>query len=200
MRYFLPIIVGCLLPLAANGGEYHVDKSGKNQVQFVSDMPLSAFTVKTNDIDGYVYWDGLSVPPIESQLKTSDLYFEVQLNSLDAGNSMYNRHLKEDYLKTEKYPYATYKGRITEIDPITDSSFTVKIEGDFSIHGEAKMLKLTGEVMRVEDDLNVNCDFTVKMSDYDIKIPKLMFIEADNDIKVSLNFYIRPSSYGGTGK
>ncbi len=200
MRYFLLIIFGYLLPLAASGGEYHVDKSEKNRVQFVSDMPLSEFTVKTDDIDGYVYWNGLSMPPGESQLNNSDLYFEVQLNSLDAGNSMYNRHLKEDYLETEKYPYATYKGKITEIDPLTDSSFAVHVEGDFSIHGEAKKLKLTGKVMRVENDLNVDCDFTVKMSDYDIKIPKLMFIKADNNISVNLNFYIRPSSYGEAEK
>jgi polyisoprenoid-binding protein YceI len=194
MRYLLLlIIIGFGLPPGANSGEYHIDKSGSNQVQFISDLPLGEFKVRTENIDGYVYWDGLSVPPNESQLRTSDLYFEVQLNSLDAGNSMYNRHLKEDYLETKKYPYATYKGQITEINAITDSSFAVHVSGGFSIHGKVKTLELTGVIMRVEDALKVNCDFVVKISDYDIDIPKLMFIEADNEIKVSLDFYVQPS-------
>jgi polyisoprenoid-binding protein YceI len=199
MRYIL-ILFCSLMPLAAGGAEYHVDKSEDNLVQFVSEVPLGEFDVKTSDIDGYVYWDGLSVPPIESQLKSSELYFEVQLNSLDAGNSMYNRHMKEDYLETKEYPYASYKGRITEIVPETDSSFTVRTKGDFTIHGKSKTLELTGEVFQIGDTMDVTCKFDVRMSDYDIKVPKLMFIKADNDIDVNLNFYIRPSAYGGTDK
>ncbi|MFH1701728.1 MAG: YceI family protein [Candidatus Zixiibacteriota bacterium] len=179
--------------MPADASEYHVDKTNTNLVMFVCEVPLTDFKVKTSQIDGYVYWDGDSMPPPESQSETSDIYFEVQLNSLDAGNSMYNRHLKEDYLETEKYPYAEFKASIKKIEQLTDSTFAAYVEGDFSIHGRKKKIAIVGQTVKLGDLLRVECEFTVKLSDYDIEIPKLMFIEADDDIKVNLDFYIKPS-------
>ena len=194
MRYFIYLlIISHIMPPPASSAEYHIDKSQSNQVMFISDLPLGEFSVRTENIDGYVYWDGLSFPPNETHLKSSDIYFEVQLNSLDAGNSMYNSHLKENYLETEKYPYASFKGRIIMITPLTDSSYAINVFGDFSIHGKAKALEITGVVTPDEKAFRVECDFVVKISDYEIEIPKLMFIEADNDIKVNLVFYLQPS-------
>jgi polyisoprenoid-binding protein YceI len=181
------------LSVPAGSAEYHIDKAKNNQVMFISEVPMSEFKVKTSQIDGYVYWAGKEVIPENSQSKTSDIYFEVQLNSLDAGNSMYNRHLKEDYLETKKYPYATFKAGIARIEQLTDSTFAAYVEGDFSIHGKKKKIEIIGQAMRLGEVLRVKCEFSVKLTDYDIEIPKLMFFEADDDIKVSLDFYIKPS-------
>jgi polyisoprenoid-binding protein YceI len=181
----------CLLPLAAYGVEFHVDHSKGNQVMFIFEMPLEDFEVQTNNIDGYVYWDGDIFPPQEPQLENSKLYFEVQLNSLDAGNGMYNRHMKEDYLETEDYPYASYSAQIMSIEPASDSSYAVHLSGVFSIHGQGKDLDIVGTAVSSGDGLEVKCDFSIKLVDYDIDLPKLMFIKGDEEIDVYLDFYIK---------
>lgn len=192
IKYLLLVII-YTLPSIADGGEYHIDKSRDNQIMFVSETPLADFKVKTENIDGYVYWDGETVLPDKSQLSSSEIYFEVQLNSLEAGNSMYNLHLKEDYLETKKYPYASYKAQIIDIISKTDRTYEVQLQGDFTIHGTSKKIEITGLARQIDNVFRVESEFVVKMSDYKIKIPKLMFIEADNNIKVSLDFYIKPS-------
>lgn len=181
------------LTMPVIGAEYHIDKAKDNQVMFISEVPMSEFKVKTSQIDGYVYWEGTEAIPKDPQSKKSDIYFEVQLNSLDAGNSMYNRHLKEDYLETKKYPYATFKAQIEKIEQLTDSTFAAHVEGDFSIHGKKKRINLIGQAVKLGDIFRVECEFMVKLTDYEIEIPKLMFFEADDEIKVNLDFYIKPS-------
>lgn len=193
IKYFV-IFVGLFLPLAAISGELHVDKSKDNQVMFVFDTPLADFEVKTEKIDGYIYWEGETLLPNESNLKSSELYLEVQLNSLDAGNSMYNLHLKEDYLETKKYPYASYKAKVIEINQKNDSTYEARLSGDFTIHGTSKKIEITGLIQQIENAFRIKSEFVIKISDHKIKIPKLMFIEADNDIKVLLDFYIKPPS------
>ena len=178
------------LNATAIAAEFHIDRSRKNRVEFVSETPLEDFNVNTSKIDGYVYWESDSFPPQEQQLKSSKIYFEVQLNSLDAGNSMYNRHMKETYLETDKYPYAAYDGRIIDIFSDSDSTYTVHTSGVFSIHGKKQNLDIIGRASMSENGMNIKCGFAVKLSDYEIDLPKLMFIKADEVIKVSLDFYI----------
>jgi len=183
----------CLLPVAAGAIEYHVDLSKNNQVVFFSKSTLKDFEVRTAKMDGYVYWDGEDSPPEAAQLKNSKIYFEVQLNTLDAGNSMFNRHMKEDYLETEKFPYATYEASITRIEQNPDSSYSVYTTGQFSIHGVAHKVNIIGTAKPKGNDFNITCDFSVKMSDHNIDLPKMLIFSADEDIDVSLDFYIKPA-------
>jgi len=193
IKYYMTLIIGLILATNAISGEYHIDKSKNNQIKFVSETPIDDFEVETGNIDGYVYWDGKSNLPKKSELSTSDLYFEVQLNTLDAGNSMYNTHMKENYLETDRYPYASYKAKITEINKKNDSLYMVQLNGDFTMHGMSKKIEIDGLAKQVGDALRIESEFVVKISDYNIEIPKLMFIEADNNILVTLDFFIKPS-------
>lgn len=189
--FLVTMMFAFLLVNTATAAEFHIDRSRENRVEFISETPLEDFRVKTSKIDGYVYWESDSFPPKEQQLKSSKIYFEVQLNSLDAGNSMYNRHMKENYLETDKYPYAAYDGRIVEIVLNPDSSFTVRASGVFSIHGKKKNLDIIGVARPSDNGLNIQSSFAVILSDYDIKLPKLMFVKVDEIIKVTLAFYIK---------
>ena len=46
MKYLLLLIMtGFGLAPGANSGEYHIDRSGKNLVQFISDLPLGVTPV-----------------------------------------------------------------------------------------------------------------------------------------------------------
>lgn len=194
MRLLLTVILTlCLLPLAAGALEYHVDRSQNNQVAFLSRTTFEDFEVRTGKMDGYVFWEGRAFPPDHTQLNTSKVYIEVQLNTLDAGNSMYNRHMKEEYLETQKYPYAYYDASVTNVERNSDSTFTVYTSGEFSIHGVARTVEIVGTARPAGEGWNIKCDFVVKMSDHDIELPKMMFISADEIIDVSLDFYIKPA-------
>lgn len=180
-----------LLPVVVFSAEYHVDRSAENSVFFVSESPLIDFEVVTDKIDGYVFWSGETFPPDNAQLKTGKIYFEVQLNTLDAGNGRYNRHLKEHYFETDKYPYASYTAIITEVELKTDSTFLVYTTGVFSLHGVSNEMEIVGSIISHDRVLSIKCEFAVKASEYDIELPSLMMMKVNDDINVSLMFNLR---------
>jgi polyisoprenoid-binding protein YceI len=188
--YFLIIF---LFATALSAAEYHIESTQSNEVMFFSKGPLGEFEFSTDKIDGYVYWEAGGFPPNDAQLKTSQLYFEVDLNSLEGANSFYNRHLREDYLKTDKYPYATYQAELTRIEKSSDSSYTVFAKGLFSIYGRQNQLDVTAIVYPRGDSFRIECKFVVLLSDYEIDIPRMLFVKIDENIRVNLNFFLKPA-------
>lgn len=183
------VAVIIFLPLPATAAEYHVDKAGDNLVQFTPRTPLQDFEVTTSSIDGYVTWAGEAYPP--ENLDGSEIYFEVQLNTLDAGNSMYNRHLKENYLETDKFPYASYKGTIDSVGQAGDKARPIYTSGVFNIHGQDHKIAIVGIISGTDGDLLIKCDFIILLSSHDIEVPKLMFMETDERINVILKFNLK---------
>lgn len=104
------ILLGLALILTSSAFakvEHQVDKSKKNVVKFISDAPVEDFEGITSSIDGYMLGE-------EGNFEGTELYFEVDLNTVDTDNGLRNRHMRDNYLHTDKYPLTTYKANIYE--------------------------------------------------------------------------------------
>jgi polyisoprenoid-binding protein YceI len=199
MRLFATVFViaslAAILPSQIFALECVVDTAGANVVKFISDAPLDDFEGVTNRIDGYVWWPGPdSLPQTKQQLDSSECYFEVDLASLDTGIGLRNRHMREKYLHTDKHPFAHFTGSLTSINPITDTSFTAQSRGDLFIHGETRQVEPILTVYILEGQYRVKSAFTVKLPDYKIEVPSLMFMKISEDIDLELDFYMQPTT------
>lgn len=173
-----------LLPFFIFAEEYQVDKTKQNLVKFISDAPIENFEGVTDKIDGYIALD-------ESDfLKNSNLYFEVDLRTLDTGIGLRNRHMRENYLHTDKYPYTNYKGKIIYTEKVSDTEQKVTVDGTMSIHGKTKPLKINGNLFKTENGYKIKAYFEVKLTDYNIEVPKLMFMKISETMKLVLDFNI----------
>jgi polyisoprenoid-binding protein YceI len=167
------------------GGEYQVDKSRKNTVKFISHAPLDDFEGVTDKIDGYIYWEGTDLT------KTSQMYFEVDLNSIDTGIGLRNRHMRDNYLETDKYPLTYFKGKIISSEVTGEGIFTVQAEGTIFIHGVEKPLVTSGTIEQDNDVYNIRTKFVVKLSDFNIEIPSIMFYKINENMDLHLDFFIK---------
>jgi polyisoprenoid-binding protein YceI len=165
-------------------GEYHVDKEQENQVKFISDAPLEDFEGVTDKIDGYIFWEG------DDLLNNSELYFEVDLNSLDTGIGLRNRHMRENYLHTDKYPFTHFTGKLTRANKVEDGRYEVTVEGTMYIHGVEKAMTAEGTITAAENGYKIQTNFTVALTDYNIEVPQLMFMKIDENMQLELNFYV----------
>ena len=165
--------------------EYDVDKSKKNVVKFISEATIENFEGVTNSIDGYLFFKG------DDFLSESDLYFEVDLRTLDTGIGLRNRHMREDYLETDKYPMTNFKGKIVYVQKVSDTESKVTLDGNLFIHGVTKPMKINGNLFQVEGGYRVKAYFEILLTDYNIEIPKLMFMKISNTIKLALDFYVK---------
>jgi len=167
--------------------EYQVEASKKNLVKFISNAPVEDFEGTTNKSDGYI------ALPDASNLYNAEVYFEVDLNSVDTGIGLRNRHMRENYLHTDKYPFTSFKGKISEVKKVSDSEYDVKVNGDMSIHGVTKNKLISGKINFKSAGMSVNSKFTVKLTDYKIEVPQLMFVKISEEIKLELYFNLKKS-------
>lgn len=165
--------------------ELNVDRSADNSVIFISQAPLESFEGKTSNIDGYVTWQG------ENPADGSEFYFEVDLASLDTGIGLRNRHMRDNYLETEKYPYAVFQGSVSAVTESTADSTILTAKGKMTIHGVEKEMEIpvTGRI--VGDTYTATASFDIDLNDHKIKIPKLMFMKISNIIRINLLFHLK---------
>jgi polyisoprenoid-binding protein YceI len=205
-----------LSPLGAEAQEYQIDLTRERTVSFLSDAPLEDFRGVTDRIDGFVYLEGEGLVG-ETDLRASEFFFEVDLASLDTGIGLRNRHMRENYLETEDYPFASFSGRIGALEGLGGGRFSAEAVGELDIHGLAVERAIRCQVATVGSGrlaaetspgsdaadgpgspegaplqtLGVQCAFPVSLSDHGIPIPKLLFMKIDEVMELELDFYLR---------
>ncbi len=186
--YFLGLfLLFCLTVIPA---EYHIDRSAKNLVKFISDAPFEDFEGITERIDGYVFWPGETLSD-EIDPAGSDIYFEIELASLKTGIGLRDKDMREDYLETDKYPYASYSAKISNIERLGENRFRIYSDGEFTVHGMSRPVSISATAIIDKATIKVNSEFEVRLTDYDIEIPKLLFLRINETIEIELEFHLK---------
>lgn len=189
---------GLTFPASASGQEFHVALERENQVKFTSDAPLEDFEGFTSRIDGFLFLagGGLDGP---TDLTSSEFYFEVDLGSLDTGIGLRNRHMRDNYLETDRFPFASFEGRVTALEKEGPGGYRAAARGTLAIHGVEREREIECTAAPSGEALRVQCAFTVVLSDHDIPIPKLMFMKIDEVMELDLDLFLIPAK-GGEGR
>ncbi|MBN1479062.1 YceI family protein [candidate division KSB1 bacterium] len=163
--------------------EFHVDKDQDNRVQFFSDAPVEKIVGTTSEIDGYVVWEG------DDYTANSEFYFEVDLTSIDTGIGLRNRHMRDNYLETDKYPFASYKGKIVKATDNRDDTFTFTALGTFVLHGVERKVEIDGKISKTENGYKAESQFEIKLEDYNIERPQFMLLKIGEVIQLDIRFH-----------
>jgi len=186
------------LAAPASGQEFNVALERENRVRFTSDAPLEDFEGVTSRIDGFLFLSGggLDGP---TDLAASEFYFEVDLGSLDTGIELRNRHMRDNYLETNRFPFASFEGRVNALEKEGPGGYRAMTSGTLAIHGVERDRQIECFASPAGEALRVKCSFTVSLSDHDIPIPKLMFMKIDEVMELDLDFFLIPAA-GGEGR
>ena len=172
--------------------EYQLDLGAPRHVRFISRASIEEFEGVTDRIDGYVLLDGNALSP-DTGGPDTELFFEVDLASLDTGIGLRNRHMRDNYLEVGDHPYASFGGEITRVEGLSGGGFRVTAAGDMSIHGVERPMEIPCDVSPRGDGYRARCSFQVLLSDFDIEIPRLMFLKLANEIRLELDFSVVPA-------
>ncbi|MCH7399172.1 YceI family protein [Belliella sp. DSM 107340] len=154
-----------------------VYKTEGGNVEFFSKAPLNEFTGKSDKLNGLI------------DLEKNDLDFFIDLNTLKTGIGLRDRHMRENYLETKKYPFAEFVGKINEkVSLKSGESKDVIAVGTFKIHGVEKQIKVPGKITAISsNEIKLEASFKVLLSDYKIEIPKVVFYELAEEQTVSIS-------------
>lgn len=122
---------------------------------------------------------------LDEKSKKLDGEFELPLDDLDTKLSLRNKHMKENYLETDKFPVSKLKVSGLEFD-LMDSKSGVPFSGMLTLHGVDK--EISGKMdYKVEGEaLFIKCDFSIKTSDFAIKQVNYMGITVAETIDLTV--------------
>ena len=188
------VLVGIFFWAAVLSGQqaYQVALESDRLVRFTSRTAIDEFEGTTGRLDGLVLLNTSNLTDRTGGAE-SEIYFEVDLASLDTGIGMRNRQMRDSYLEVDRYPYAAFGGKIEQVLSLAGAMFRVTTRGVLGIHGVEQERVLTCDLATVNEGYHVNCSFPVFLSDHDIEIPKLMFLKLNNEIRMELDFILEPA-------
>ena len=170
---------------------YQVALESDRLVRFTSSTAIDEFEGTTERLDGLVLLNTEELTDRTGGAE-SEIYFEVDLASLDTGIGMRDRQMRNSYLEVDRYPYAAFGGTIEQVTSLPGEIFQVTTQGILGIHGVEQERALTCNLATVNEGYRANCSFSVFLSDHDIEIPKLMFLKLNNEIRMDLKFILEP--------
>ena len=189
---FVAVCAANAAPVHLEGQEFHVDLDADNTVLFRSSAAIEVVEGRTDRIDGYIVLDSERVEAGEPSCPTG-FYLEVDLASLDTGLGLRNRHMRNNYLEVQEFPYVTFDGTIEDVETLQAERFRVWGVGAMEIHGVSREMRIPCDLSVEEDGYRAHCSFEVLLTDFDITIPKLMFLKLANEIRLELDFTVRPA-------
>lgn len=118
---------------------------------------------------------------------TGEIYFKVNIRSFQFKKGLMQEHFNENYLESDRYPDAEFKGKVKEaIDVKKEGVFPVTVTGMLTIHNVSKSYTVKG-TLEVRDGTIVGQSvFQVKVADHKIKIPRLVFRNIAEIVEVTV--------------
>jgi hypothetical protein len=116
---------------------------------------------------------------------TGELEFSVLMRTFHFEKALMEEHFNSDYMESDKYPKATFKGKIEQLPDLTkDGDYPVKVTGELEVHGVKQTRTIDGDVKVSNGIVTMTSEFMVKCADHHIIIPKVVFHNIAESIRI----------------
>ena len=109
-------------------------------------------------------------------------------------NALMEEHFNENYVESDKYPKATFKGKISDFDieTLEASKRKMTYNGTLEFHGKTKTLENLPLTLSKDEAYNIilSGTFDVNVDDFDIKIPKVVSSKLSKIVIVTFHFIL----------
>jgi polyisoprenoid-binding protein YceI len=128
-------------------------------------------------------------------VSNGEVVFQVLIKSFHFAKTLMEEHFNENYMESDKFPKASFKGKITNlasVDLTKNGNYDVMIEGDLTIRDVTKKISVKGMLEVVAGGLNANAKFIISPEDFNIKIPSVVRENIAKTIEVTIAMKYAP--------
>ncbi|HYG17864.1 MAG TPA: YceI family protein [Ohtaekwangia sp.] len=177
MKFFkVLLIVFFATPFTAFSQRFFAEKS---QIRFFSDGIVEDISAENTKVTSIFDAKG----DIAFLMSMKDFQFEKKLMQV---------HFNEKYMESEKFPKSSFQGKISGFDPSASGQQPVKATGKLSIHGVTKDVEMPGTIEVAGNQVLMKSTFKVKLIDYNIKVPQIVWQNIAQEVEVSVDLTYRP--------
>jgi hypothetical protein len=149
---------------------------GTGKASFYSVAPIQNIDAHSNELKSML------------NTETNEIAFSIAMRSFQFKNGKMQTDFNENYLESDKYPDATYKGKIIEkINWVKAGTYSVTSKGVLTVHGVAKERTDTAMVTVTNGNINIKGEFTVRIADHGIKIPTLVVKKIAEEVSIKFD-------------
>ena len=133
-------------------------------VDFKSEAPLEIIKASSTELKGLI------------DFTQGTFAFSIPIISFKGFNSALQReHFNENYMETERFPRATFAGKMIEqVDIARDGEYAVRAKGKLTIHGVVQERIIPSTITVKDGKISVRSSFSVLLVDHNIDIPKVV--------------------------
>jgi hypothetical protein len=180
MKHFL-LLPAFILIFNFSSAQNKLYSSNKSEFSFFSKTPLEDIDAKNTRASSII------------NSSNRELVVRIPVSQFQFKNKLMQQHFNENYMESEKFPNATFKGKINEeIDLNKAGTYSVSASGMLNIHGIDQNRNLVGKLTVSENSLLLETKFEVLLVDHKIDIPKLVFKKIAEKINVSASINYVP--------
>jgi polyisoprenoid-binding protein YceI len=170
----LSILATCFV--LANSQAKYITKNGF--VSFYSHTPIEDIKAENNQLSSIL------------DSKSGEVVFNILMKSFHFERALMEEHFNENYVESDKYPKATYKGKITNLSSINftkNGVYNAESEGEMTIHGITKPVKATGTIEVKDDKLIIKSKFNLDPKEYGITIPGVVQQKIADQLEINVD-------------
>lgn len=171
MKVFVILLLGCCTFSQAQSF-----KSTRSETSFFSSAPLE--NIRATNTKATSMFNG----------ETGAIAFFVPIKGFRFRKSLMQQHFNENYMESNKYPRATFEGKLTDYELGVSGVQEALAVGKLTIHGVSRDVKIKGKFTRESGGVKMESKFPVKVADYDIEIPRVVFYNIAEEVEVTVLF------------
>lgn len=175
----LSVLLFCLLFInISNAQDLFLTKGGA--ITFFSSAPMEDIKAENNQVLSII------------DASNGKMAISILMKSFMFEKALMQEHFNENYVESDKYPKATFKGEILNFKNINETVAKIEVKGVMSIHGKSKEITITATMTKTEAAILVEGNFDLQVADFDIKIPAVVSKNIAKKIKVTFKLNHKP--------
>jgi len=179
MKKFILLSLLCVTA-AMSAQDKMVTKTGK--VTFEASVPAFEEVKATNNGVTFVL-----------NSKTGEIASLAMMKGFRFKLALMEEHFNENYVESDTYPKATFKGNIANFDAgaLTATAKDYTIKGKLELHGKAKDISIIAKIRKTDAGIEIISNFTVNTEDYAIAIPSVVKSKVSNKVAVRIECTVK---------
>lgn len=156
-------------------------KTGSGTVTFFSKAPLEDIKANNQKVRAAL------------NLETGDILIKLKIEDFVFRKALMQKHFNENYMESRLFPESQFSGKIVGLneDVLKSTPSIFLVQGNLTIHGVTRKIVTNATIKINQGSLVCESVFKVKVSDYDIQIPKLLTRNIAEEVEIIVNLNLK---------
>lgn len=127
------------------------------------------------------------------ELKTGEINCSVLIKDFQFKRELMQKHFNNNYLESDRYPKATFIGRISKFDYkfLTTTENEYQLKGMIRIHGKSKPFICKAWLKKTPKGIEINTNFVILTEDFNVEIPEIIANKISKEVKVQFVAHLK---------